>query len=325
MEAEHRHFVALSDGARSQVGVYNARTGEVTAVAVAPPGVSRFNGVAAAGEEGLYFLSGVVHQPGTTAGTGLLRLRLSRRGQVAELALLYMDSSQEAMSGIIGPLISVTPDGSQIVCPAGRLSFPPREPLKIAIYDVVTGRLTQRGTRWPGVVWDLSWSGNGETLAFLWGSGRDEPPQTGPFTWDPANGETQGIRVVSSAAADWVANSRHVVDQDSPLGMLQKPLISVDGTTVFAAVKEELSLERAESAAVLKLIQMDIDGGVPLRAWKFPHPPDASYGYLSVCRDVAGQSLLVFSARHIVRLDLSTGQWTDIPYSSAHPIIYAAW
>jgi hypothetical protein len=317
---EHPHFAVISRLDRLQI--YDARTGQRSDEVHAPADVLRFTGVAAA-DDGVYFLSchsrtyprdaiGRVH----TAG-----------GEPDELMMLH-PAGGSVLGSVVGNTISASPDGSHVIYQTSLVhrSFPP-PPASYALFLPGSGEVRHRTSRWPGHIGDLSWSATGRLLAFLWSSGLS-PKDPRYLNWQPGNGEVFGIRVCEASATDLVAESTLVAPQATAMGLLANPVLSSDGTSVYAVarVHDGSDVDRGNPSH-LRLLRLPLGSGeAEVLLDSVPVSTAEEGSYVRVCRDVDGNSLMLFGRHHVARFDLVTCTHTLLPAYEAGPVIAsAAW
>jgi hypothetical protein len=318
---EHPHFAVISRLDRLQI--CDARTGQRSGEVHTPADVLRFSGVAAA-DDGVYFMSG---HSRTYPRDVIGRVHLTAGGEPGELTILH-PAGGSALSNVAGNTISASPDGSRVIYPTSLVlgSFPP-PPASYALFLPGSGEVRHRTSRWPGHMGDLSWSATGRLLAFLWSSGLS-PKDPRHLNWHPENGEALGIRVCDASATDLLAESTLVASQATAMGLLASPVLSSDGTSVYAVARAHYAgdADRGEPPH-LRLLRFPLGSGeaevlldsVPVSATEEGH-------YVRVCRDVEGNSLMLFERHHVARFDLVTRTHTLLPaYEPASIITSAAW
>jgi len=196
--------------------VTDAFTGEVLAVVHPPAGGTRFTGAAAAGDDHTFVLAA----QSDAAATRFYELRLGPAGHPRPL----MPLPAPAIAN--GNTFAVSADG-------GKLAIATTTAKTAAIAVVSLATRAVRLWRAPsGYATDLSWAGN-RFIAFQWSDGSQSARVV------PAR---SGVRVLDTAApgGDLLA-SRLIIHQSAHTRLgnftgLAYPLISADGSTLFATV-----------------------------------------------------------------------------------------
>jgi hypothetical protein len=315
-----RRFVAL--GTHHGLGpwthhatIRDALSGTVTAIVTTPPAVQVFDRVASAGTfsdtgEQLHVLAGqqagrasaVTRHPHAGPRAPLLySLRVDAAGQVADLTVIPAESGLPAGPG--SPVIAVTPDGTSLLCAQAQR----REGFwETAVYmvKIATGESSVLADAFAGQISELSWAGDGQTLAFEW-----NPP-----LGRAANGEL-GIYLADAAnPADWVAGPRLVVPSNGILGELITPVISHDGTAVYVtAAQAELS----GGPHWNRLLEVPVSDGAARTLFELRYqanPANLAYMWTDVRLDPSGRFLLLLGHGWAYVVEIATATSIRIPY-----------
>jgi hypothetical protein len=291
MPGEHPYFAVISR--LDWLRIYDARTGRRSGEVHSPADVVRFTGVAAG--DGVYFVS--CHGR-TYGGDAIGRVDLTVDGKPDELMMLH-SVGRSALGNVVGNTISASPDGSHVICATSVVhrSFPP-PPVTYAMFLPGTGEVRHRTSRWSGHLGHASWSASGRMLAFLLSSGLP-PEDPRRLRWHPGNGEVFGIRVCDAFATDLLAESTLVAPDATAMGLLGNPVLSGDGTWVYAVawVPDPKDVDRGERSH-LRLVRFPVGSGeAEVLLDRVPVSIGEEAGFVRVCRDVEGNNLMLFG-RH---------------------------
>jgi hypothetical protein len=252
---------------------------------VKPPAGAAFGKVTSRGA-GEFILT--ASRPETRA----YRLRVGAGGRVAEFAPLPVELLPAECRVIAG-----SPGGTSLAYaawdmrPAGRTA-------EAGLVDVVTGERRLASVP-PGVTRYLSLANDGQALAFQLESRSDV---------------ASGIDVAATAAFDWVAQGRLLMDPDGQPYDAISPVISADGQAVYATVAQPGPWADPHWT---RLLEVPVDGGQPCVMFELRHQKNrdnAVYMWGSVCRDPAGESLLAFASGCVYCIEISSGAVTRLPF-----------
>jgi hypothetical protein len=239
------YFVTLDGFRGNKAVVYNWRTGKVTAVIRAPGAASGFTGVAAAGDDRTFVLAA-----GNTVSR-FYQLILSQDG-TPDKPLIPLPVPPVHVNTVNGPF-AVSDDGSEL---AMSLSQPGKGTAgQIMVVSLVTGSVRTWRAPDPGTVQGLSWADPGSSPATSW-AGNDRLL----FGWTDASPdrrvarERSGLRLLDPGApgTDLLA-SRLLIPASVRVGALAtltNPLISADGTVVFATMTAHAGTTNVQAAVV---------------------------------------------------------------------------
>lgn len=190
------------------------RTGHVTAVIQPPRGTTGFDGVAGTGDNATYVLAAM-----TSHGGGYLRfyqLQLRPGGRAAPLAALPVPPV-----ALTGTPFAVSVDGSELALALTRHGL-----ARIMVVSLVSGATRTWTAQVPGSVTGLSWA-RPRKLAFVFGADSGRPGRSGLRLLDTSapGSDLLGVPLLIPASVRLGA-----------LHGLNYPLISPDGTTLFATM-----------------------------------------------------------------------------------------
>jgi len=213
------YFVALAFQREDEPAVVtDALTGKVLAVVHPPGSATRFTGAAAAADDRTFVLA-TQGQPNAPANR-FYELRLGPTGHARPLLQLPVPAHAD------GDAFAMSADGSKLAIATSKA-----QTAGIEIVSLATGAM--RLWKAPsGQATDLSWAGN-RFLAFEWRDGSRSPRVARARS---------GVRLLDTAAhgGDLLA-SRLIIHQAAHTRLrnytsLAYPLISADGSTLFATV-----------------------------------------------------------------------------------------
>ncbi len=304
MDKSYLVIITLMD----RLQVFDARTGQRTSELLAPAGVVRFTGVSSA-NNGIYFVSGLSSDKGHSHF--IARVRITSDGKAGDLVPTRATGGA-SLGSIVGNTISAAPDGSQIIFTTSVMhqSYPPG-PATYARLIPHSGAIEHLASVWSGQLSSLSWSAAGDRVAFLWGNGlaASREPNAG---LDPANAPDFGVRTCEASAADLPASSTLVAPADAGLGHLACPVLSSDGTSVYAVASAQRLVRFNVGSDEPDILADDLalSGG----------------GVVRLCRNPDDDVLILFERHQVSRIDLSTGTRTNLIAANASLIIAsAAW
>jgi hypothetical protein len=230
---------------------------------------------------------------------GAFRVRIDDSGRVTDLS---------AVPGIgpSGPAdLAATADGSKLAFPARRRFGPPARtpdgpPCEISIVLVATGERTVWQAESDGSISDLSFSADGRRLAYSWHGA----------------GEGNGIRVTDlpgTAAGGVVTRpSRLAVPEQNSLGNLGQAVISPDGSTLYVTAARY----GPGGQPVTRLAEISVADGQLLRIAyerQGADPANVIFGWGPLAIDPSGQHALIAYSGNLARIELGTGQFTELP------------
>ncbi len=291
-----QYFVSLVSYGVGPAGegasVRDARTGAVTDLVTPPPGVGQFSAVTSAGA-GLFFLTSQ-----DAASARMYRMQVDEAGRVAGLEPLAENLLPPGCRHIVA-----CPGGRTLaytcfdlrVQPAGRNI----RTLEAGLVDLGSG--TRRPARLPvGRLAELSWAGDGRTVA---------------FAWHPESAEPPGIYLADTRATeDWV-DAGHPVEAVRGLSDdLIDPVISADGREIYATVAQP---DRGGGPHWNRLLAIPVRAGQPRVVFHLRYRSDSHnlrYMWTTACRDVTGEHLLVFATGYVYRIEASSAAVTRLPF-----------
>ncbi len=278
---------------------------------------------------------------------GAVRVRIDEAGTVAEFSAVPGVPEPDPMSH--GPnSLAATADGGTlaypIVSPRDR-SFPRRPtpvwpdrdfhkddpdevpepvwpPAGIALVTVATGERTEwRPAAKGGFPERVSLSADGRRMAFSW---HGRPEDTGIHVVDLPATLPGGVITTPSRL---VVPDRNTLSESpmgqSGLGCLGDAAISADGSVLY------VTAARGEGGgqATTRLAEVNVADGELVRiAYErsFRDPGNIIYGWGPMVVDPSGQHVLIAYTGHLARIDLSTGQLTELPITEngAHSIAW---
>jgi hypothetical protein len=206
--------------------------------------------------------------------------------------------------------LAATADGSKLAFPARRVPFgtPGAPRAEIHIVTVATGEHTVWRAGSDGVPGQLSLSADGRRLAFAWHSSQDDTgirvvdlPDTGP-------GE------VISTPSRLVVPDRNTLDNlgEVGLGSLGEAVISADGSKLYVTAARY----GADGQPVTRLAEISVTDGQLLRIAYERHgadPTNIIFGWGPLAIDPSGHHALIAYSWGLGRIDLATGQLTELP------------
>jgi len=313
--SEHTHFVVISR--LDRLDIYNAQSGQKSAEVKAPRNVARFTGVAAA-ETGIYFAS----CQGAKGESLIARMHVSVQGAPSDLTVIDA-SGGDSIGTITGNTISASPGASQIifVTSSGHIAAA-ATPATYGRFITAGGVLESATSEWPGQISSLSWSGDGDKLAFMWRSGAHN--RAAHTVRESVSAPDFGVRTCLADAADLPAASDSVAPTETQFGDLSCPVLSSSGMSVYAIAKTN-SGEASGLRPRVRLLRF------PLSAGKVQVVADdievASTGeFVRLCRDTDDSALMLFERRRVSRLELASGIHTELVGTESEMIIAsAAW
>jgi len=253
---------------------------------------------------------------------GAVRVRIDEAGTVAEFSAVPGVPEPDPMSH--GPnSLAATADGGILAYPI----VPPRDgrgtrpPAGIALVTVATGERTEWRPAAGGFPEGVSLSADGRRMAFSWPGRRED---TGIHVVDLPATLPGGVITTPSRL---VVPDRNTLSESpmgqSGLGCLGDAAISADGSVLYVAAA------RGEGGgqATTRLAEVEVADGRLMRiAFEraFRDPGNIIYGWGPMVIDPSGQHVLIAYTGHLARIDLSTGQLTELPITEhgAHSIAW---
>jgi hypothetical protein len=283
-----------------------------------PPDVGQFSAVTSAGG-GLFFLTGqdaaqprhqIRGEPAVPAPPRMYRMQVDEAGRVAGLEPLP--------EGLLPPgcrHIIACPGGATLAYICTDLRVPRRAGSRIRTLEaglVDTGSGARRPARLPaGQLGDLSWADDGQTVA---------------FAWHPESGQRPGIYLADTRATDdWVSAGQPVEAISGLCDDLLDPVISADGGEIYGTMAQP---DPGGGPHWNRLLAMPVHGGQQPRVvfqLRYRNDPyNVRYMWTTVCRDAAGEHLLVFATGYVYRVEASSAALTRLPFPEGRPYA-AAW
>ncbi len=241
---------------------------------------------------------------------GAIRVQLNDDGTVAGLAAVPdIPEPGSGRPGRPGPAdLAATADGSTVAFPArhqrGGPPAPPGtadvSPAQVHLVAVATGEHTSWQAGSDGSISHLSLSADGHRMAFSWhGAGGDN-----------------GIRVVdlpgTATGPICTTPSLLVIAEQNGLGNLGQAVISPDGASIYLTAARY----GPGGQPVTRLAEVSVADG-ELRGIAYERrgadPGNMIFGWGSLAIDPAGQHALIAYSGNLGRIDLSTGQLTELP------------
>jgi hypothetical protein len=201
---------------------------------------------------------------------------------------------------------------------APEADFPPAG---ISIVTVATGECAVWQAALGGSISNLSLSADGRRMAFSW-YGRTE--DVGVHVVDLPAGRLDGVITTPSRLV--VPDRNTLADSDlgqTGLGCLGGAVISADGSALYVTAARG----EAGGHTVTRLAEVSVADGRLLRvAYERPFrdPGNIVYGWGPMAIDPSGQHALIAYTGHLARIDLTTGQLTELPITEhgAHSIAW---
>jgi hypothetical protein len=315
-----QYFVSLVSYGVGPAGegasVRDARTGAVTDLITPPPDAGQFSAVTSAGG-GLFFLTGqaaprpgrqIRGEPAVPGPARMYRMQVDEAGRVARLEPLA--------EGLLPPgcrHIIACPGGETLAYVCFDLRVRPAGPrirtLEAGLVD--TGSGARRPARLPaGSLGELSWAGDRQTVA---------------FAWHPESAEPPGIYLADTRATDdWVSAGQRVEAIRGPCDDLLDPVISADGSEIYATVAQP---DPGGGPHWNRLLAIPVHGGQPRVVFQLRYrnnPYNVRYMWTTACRDATGEHLLVFATGYVYRIEVSAAALTRMPFPEGAPYA-AAW
>jgi hypothetical protein len=275
---------------------------------------------------------------------GAFRVRIDEAGSVVELSAV--PGVPEPEPGSPGPTdLAATADGGTlaypIVAPREWYSRPPAvwptqdfhkddpeevpesvwPPAGIALVTVATGERTEWRPAAGGFPERVSLAADGRRMAFAW---HGRPEDTGIHVLDLPAILPGGVITTPSRL---VVPDRNTLSESpmgqSGLGCLGHAAISADGSVLYVTAARG----EAGGQATTRLAEVNVaDGRLVRIAYEraFRDPGNIIYGWGPMVMDPSGQHALIAYSGHLARIDLSTGQLTELPIAEngAHSIAW---
>lgn len=314
------------------VAVRDAATGQVTDRLA--DRMDTFSAVAAAGSIRLFFLAKLrshkeVGRPHPGTGEvppgGVLSMRIDDAGKITDIsAVPGMPEPEAARPGPFA--LAATADGSKLAYPPQRRRRPlsPRpphfpvgppdtSPAEVHIVTVATGEHTIWRADSDGSAGNLSLSADGRRMAFSWHADpkRGNPDEEGIHVIDLPAGAPGGVITAPSLLVIPDRNGPPHQGQ-SGLGHLGGAVISPDGSAIFVTAARYGS----GGEPVTRLFEVSIANGQVLRTAYERHgadPANIIFGSGGPVIDASGQHALIGYSGNLARIDLATGQLTELP------------
>jgi hypothetical protein len=236
---------------------------------------------------------------------GAFRVRIDDSGRVADLSAV--PGVPEPEPGRPGPVdLAATADGSRLAFPVRRHRLGPPAgaadgpPSQISIVAVATGERTLWQAESDGAISDLSFSADGRRLAYSWHGA----------------GDGNGIRVTDlpgTAVGGVVSTPSHlVIPEQNRLGNLGQAVISPDGSRLYVTAARY----GPGGQPVTRLAEVSAADGQLLRIAyerRGSDPANVIFGWGPLAVDPSGQHALIAYSGNLGRIELSTGQFTELP------------
>jgi hypothetical protein len=344
-------LISPGSGARDGVpgaAVRNAATGQI--VDMVPGRMDVFSAVTGTGNNRLFYLAARSSRAQTAQREpeisqippgGAFSVRIDDAGTVVDLsAVPGVPEPGPASHGL--NYLAATADGSTLAYPV----VPPRTwrppppvwpvrdyhkeepdqaweahfpPAAVSIVTVATGERTVWQPASGGSISNLTLSADGRRMAFSW-HGRLE--DTGIHVVDLPTTKQGGVITTPSRL---VVPDRNTLDNlgQEGLGCLGGAAISAAGSTLYVTA----ALGEPAGHAVTRLVEISVADGLVLGiAYERPFrdPGNIIYGWGPMAIDPSGQHALIAYTGHLARIDLNTGQLTELPIREhgAHSIAW---
>jgi hypothetical protein len=236
---------------------------------------------------------------------GAFRVRIDDSGKVAELSAV--PGVPEPGPDVPGPIdLAAAADGSKLAFPVHRHHAGPptgaadAPPSEVSIVDAATGERMAWQAESDGFIGDLSLTADGRRLAYSWHGA----------------GQGNGIRVTDlpdTAAGGVVTTpSRLVMPEQNSLGNLGQAVISPDGSKLYVTAARY----GPGGQPVTRLAEISVANGELLRISyerRGADPGNVIFGWGPLAIDPSGQHALIAYSGNLGRIDLSTGQFTELP------------
>jgi hypothetical protein len=288
---------AYSGRAAFGASVRDALTGTVTDL-IKPPAGESFMRVSSAGQ-GVFFLTRNGHRVDAPL---VYRLEVDAAGRAGRLAPVPGDLLPPGCR-----YVAASPGGTVLAYAVPDMT-PPPSTAEAGLVDLVTGE--RRIASLPaGFIRDVSLANDGQTLA---------------FQWQPRSGGEQDVYVAAAAASDWVSQGRVLADPGGLPYDATSPVISAGGGAVYITVAQP---EPTGGPHWNRLLEVPAGGGQPRVLFELRYQPGGGnvvYMWGPVCRDPAGEWLLVFATGYVYRIEISSGAVIRLPFPEGQPYD-AAW
>jgi Tol biopolymer transport system component len=287
------------------VKVYNAKTGAPTQTVPNPPDVNVWTTVSATRDDRLFLLSGYIgigaSSNNLTDNPRLYWLRLDASGKMSSLIRVSgFHSTQHLLA------MAVSPDGTRVAYALPIVVKPDSNgdsQSGIAVLNLAT-RHTQTFPS-DGDIRNLSWANDGRHLAFFAGGAHGHD---GIWTLDTQARPSKNLYAASRLVIRWEAG---------PLGTLTTPVLSADGSKIYAiATQTELPTGGPNWT---RLIEIDAATGRQLRVLyqqKYTGvgaDNNAIWQFTRLARDTGSERLLIISTGYAYRIDIKTTHTARTP------------